>query len=75
MSIPDESCPFCAIIAGDAPATVIHETETMVCILDAYPVSDGHALLAPREHAERMGENDGSIINPAIALGTENFHR
>ena len=59
------SCPFCAIIAVDAPATITHGTETMVCILDSFPVNDGHALLLPREHIEHVGDLDATTLGPA----------
>jgi histidine triad (HIT) family protein len=75
MSLSDASCPFCAIIAEDAPSTVIYEAETVVCILDAYPVSDGHALLLPREHIEHVGDLDGATLGPALIDAVEAVRR
>jgi len=75
MSLSDVDCPFCAIIAGDAPATIIHETEAMVCILDAYPVSDGHALLLPRKHIEHVSDFDTTNLGPALIDAVEAVRR
>jgi len=70
----DVACPLCAIIAGDAPATVKHETEAMVCILDAYPVSDGHALLS-RERIEHVNGFDAAANSYAITFRTGAVNR
>jgi superfamily II DNA or RNA helicase/diadenosine tetraphosphate (Ap4A) HIT family hydrolase/HKD family nuclease len=41
-----EGCPFCAVSRD----RVFHESELVVALWDAYPVSPGHALLVPRRH-------------------------
>ena len=47
----DESCIFCEIITGDAPATFVHEDEVVVAFMDINPVTPGHVLVIPRSHA------------------------
>ncbi|MFA9446216.1 HIT family protein [Egicoccus sp. AB-alg6-2] len=44
-------CIFCAIVAGDAPARIVHETERTVAFLDLNPATRGHTLVVPRAHA------------------------
>ena len=44
------ACIFCGIVAGEAPATALHEDDAVVAFLDAFPVNPGHALVVPREH-------------------------
>lgn len=44
-------CIFCAILAGDAPARIVHETERTVAFLDIAPATRGHTLVVPRTHA------------------------
>lgn len=51
-------CIFCAIVAGDAPAHVVHEDEHTVSFLDINPVTRGHTLVVPRVHAEDMWDAD-----------------
>jgi histidine triad (HIT) family protein len=47
-------CIFCAIVAGDAPARVVHEGERTVAFLDLNPATWGHALVVPRTHARDL---------------------
>jgi len=44
-------CLFCKIIAGDIPSHKIYEDEHVYAFLDIGPVSKGHALFIPKEHA------------------------
>jgi histidine triad (HIT) family protein len=51
-------CIFCSIVAGDAPAHVIHEDERTVSFLDINPVTRGHTLVVPRRHVVDMWDVD-----------------
>jgi histidine triad (HIT) family protein len=48
---PDDACLFCAIVAGEAPASVVHADDDVVAFLDTVPVNTGHVLVVPRRHA------------------------
>lgn len=48
------SCTFCDIIEGNASAEVLVENDRYLCILDQYPVTEGHSLVIPRSHVERL---------------------
>ncbi len=50
------SCPFCRIVAGEAPAEILHETETMLAFRDRNPKAPTHLLLIPKEHLSDLGE-------------------
>ena len=50
------SCVFCEIVAGDAPASVVHEDERTMTFLDHRPITPGHLLVVPREHAGYLAE-------------------
>ena len=43
---------FCAIAAGEAPATVVVEDERTIAFMDILPATDGHLLVIPRAHYE-----------------------
>lgn len=43
-------CMFCRIVAGDAPASVVHADDEVIAFLDTVPVNTGHVLVVPREH-------------------------
>lgn len=61
--MPD--CLFCKIIAGKIPSYKIDEDEKTFAFLDIGPVSKGHTLIVPKEHAADL--NSGSEES-AIAL-------
>jgi histidine triad (HIT) family protein len=46
-----DGCLFCAIVRGDAPASVVHEDAECVSFLDIFPMRPGHVLIVPRRHA------------------------
>ena len=45
---------FCAIAAGEAPATIVAEDERTVAFMDIAPATDGHLLVIPRAHYEDL---------------------
>jgi len=49
-------CAFCAVVAGDAPADVVHSGESTLAFLDASPVFHGHVLLVPRTHVTTLAD-------------------
>ena len=49
-------CPFCRIVAGDAPAEVVHSSDHVLGFRDTRPVAPVHLLLIPKEHVESMAE-------------------
>lgn len=51
-------CEFCDVVAGDAPASVVHETDRVVAFVDVHPVTPGHTLVVPRDHARGLGDLD-----------------
>ena len=54
--MPDTTCPFCLIAAREAPAEILHATETVMAFRDANPKAPTHILLIPREHVESAAE-------------------
>ncbi|MFW6384177.1 MAG: HIT family protein [Halodesulfurarchaeum sp.] len=51
-------CIFCEIVAGEAPAATVAETDATLAFLDANPLARGHTLVIPKEHAERLSDLD-----------------
>lgn len=43
-------CPFCEIVAGRAPATIVREWWFGLAIVPLNPVVPGHLLVIPRRH-------------------------
>ena len=52
----EADCPFCRIIRGELPATVILETGRLLAFLDHRPLFRGHTLLVPRRHIRLLSD-------------------
>ena len=51
-------CVFCEIIAGNAPATVVHRDEKCIAFMDIRPVTRGHVIVLPLNHAASLSDVD-----------------
>ncbi|WP_136689744.1 HIT family protein [Halorhabdus amylolytica] len=49
-------CVFCAIVDDDLPSHTVHETENALAFLDANPLAEGHTLVIPKDHHERLAD-------------------
>ena len=52
----ERDCIFCKIVAGEIPCWKLEEGERTLTFLDVGPLSEGHALVVPREHYETLDE-------------------
>lgn len=64
----NHSCIFCQIIKGSKPAKIIERNERVTVILDINPVAEGHLLVIPNEHIEKL--HDVQNAETAAALMT-----
>jgi histidine triad (HIT) family protein len=51
-------CIFCAIVAGSAPASIVHEDADLLAFMDIRPVTPGHLLIIPKRHAPFLADLD-----------------
>lgn len=51
-------CIFCAIVAGNAPASSVHEDADLLAFMDIRPVSPGHLLIIPKRHIPFLADLD-----------------
>lgn len=51
-----DDCIFCNIVMGEIPSYTIYEDYDFKVILDAGPVSRGHALIIPKDHYQDLYE-------------------
>ncbi len=56
-------CVFCEILSGESPASFTYQDDTVVAFMDVQPITHGHMLVVPREHAVLMSD-----LNETAAL-------
>lgn len=54
-----DDCIFCHIVSGDIPGRVVHETDHALAFLDANPLAEGHTLVVPKQHHQRLADVPG----------------
>ncbi|MBK1788300.1 histidine triad nucleotide-binding protein [Prauserella cavernicola] len=67
-------CLFCRIVAGILPATVVHETDTVLAFRDIDPKAPTHVLVIPKEHyadAAAMAGADPALAGEVLAVAGE----
>lgn len=60
-------CIFCAIAAGEAPATIVDQDADTISFLDINPWQRGHALVVPRRHYGNLLEIDAADLAKTYA--------
>lgn len=49
-------CIFCRIVEGQIPSMKVFESERVFAFLDINPLAEGHLLVIPKRHYERLDE-------------------
>jgi len=57
-----DDCLFCKMVAGQIPVTKIYEDEVILAFLDIGPISDGHALVIPKQHFEKLHDCPSELL-------------
>ena len=65
----DTDCIFCKIIAGELPATKVHEDERTIAFMDINPGTRGHLLVIPRTHSRDLLEIDPEDLAAVARTG------
>ena len=66
-----QGCIFCAIVARQAQAFVVHEDEAVVVFMDLHPVTPGHLLVVPREHAAGLEDLEEAVSTHLWSVGRD----
>ncbi|OLF08306.1 histidine triad nucleotide-binding protein [Actinophytocola xinjiangensis] len=67
-------CLFCKIVAGDIPATTVHETGTTLAFRDINPQAKVHVLVVPKAHHEdaaALGVADPQLLADVVATAAK----
>jgi histidine triad (HIT) family protein len=60
-----DECLFCRIVAGEVPANIVFEDETVVAFSDIAPQAPLHVLVVPRRHirnAAAVTPDDADVV-------------
>jgi histidine triad (HIT) family protein len=69
--VADSDCIFCKIIAGELPATFVHEDERTVAFMDIAPATRGHALVVPRHHTRDLLQIGAEDLDAVVMVAQE----
>ena len=64
----NKPCVFCAIAAGDSPASVVVQEPGVTAFLDITPLFLGHVLVVPNLHRVTLGELSPSEVPALFAV-------
>lgn len=65
------ACVFCAIAAGEAPASVVTDHGEVLAFMDLRPWRRGHVLVVPRAHGQRLGDLPAPTVAAMFSLAAE----
>jgi len=60
-------CVFCKIVAAELPSSVVYEDESLIAFLDVNPLAEGHLLVLPRDHYERLTDLPSTLCSRVSA--------
>lgn len=63
------ACPFCEIVAGRLPASVVAQTDRVMAFLDLRQATEGHVLVIPRQHVESIFDIEPELAGEVMQLG------
>lgn len=69
-SRPSAQCVFCAAVAGDKDEEhfLLHRAKHNFVILNRFPYSSGHLMIAPNHHASRLNETPFETTDEMMRL-------
>ena len=64
----DENCIFCKIVHGKIASEKIYESEKVLGFMDISPLSQGHCLFIPKEHAVTLDKTSDSALSEILVV-------
>jgi histidine triad (HIT) family protein len=65
--LTDPNCVFCKVVAGEIPAATVYRDDNILAFLDIGPLSEGHVLVIPLEHHEKLSEMPPELASALAA--------
>lgn len=61
-------CTFCNICRHEITSNIVHESDTIIAVLDIDPINEGHILIIPKIHTDSLINISSTIINEMFQL-------
>ena len=65
---PSSSCIFCAAAEGGASELTVLRGERAFVLLNRFPYTSGHAMVAPVAHVAEIGDLDAAVLAETMRL-------
>ena len=68
------SCPFCQILSGEAPATIIYHDDQVTAFRDIHPIARTHILIIPNSHITSVNQleaGDEALVGHMVMVAKE----
>ena len=62
------ACIFCDILSGKRDGHILYEDDSHLVFLDKYPIDDGHTLVIPKKHYERITDMEYDDVGKLFSL-------
>ena len=62
------TCIFCDILSGKRDGYIVYEDNNHIAFLDKYPIDDGHTLVIPKKHFERITDMDSNDVGEIFSI-------
>ena len=62
------TCPFCEIIAGRGPVSMIYEDDRVLAFMTLTPFSPGECTVIPREHIDHMTDVSDEVAQHMMLI-------
>jgi histidine triad (HIT) family protein len=67
-------CPFCKIVAGEAPAKILHRDHQVTAFRDTHPIASTHILIVTNRHIDSVNElvaDDDSLVGHMVMVAKD----
>lgn len=61
-------CIFCKIINNEMPSEIVFENDNVIVIKDAFPITDNHTLVIPKQHYKNMIDINSELLAEMIVI-------
>jgi len=65
------TCIFCDILDKTRDAHIVYEDESHIAFLDKYPIDDGHTLVIPKKHYEKITDMDSEDVGKIFSSNSK----